>query len=100
MKLYIDEEIEDCMSCPCCSDEYYCNLLSRGVEHLRVNEKLKECPLQSISNHDNKLRQDERKNILDSLALSLVEFSEDFTMSRDDILNWLQECKNKMAGSD
>lgn len=36
------------------------------------------------------------KRICDNLALSIVEFSEDFTMSRDEILEWLQKNKSQL----
>lgn len=39
---------------------------------------------------------DNTKQLCDNLALSLVEFSEDFTMSRDEILEWLQKYKNQI----
>lgn len=39
---------------------------------------------------------DYTKQVCDNLALSLVEFSGDFTMSRDEILDWLQKYKDQI----
>lgn len=41
-------------------------------------------------------RQECTKQVCDNLALSLVEFSKDFTMSRDEILEWLQKYKDQI----
>lgn len=51
MKVYVDEFPKDCLDCPC-ECEYYCNLIHEDVGCSKYGEIHKECPLQSIADHD------------------------------------------------
>lgn len=90
-KVWVEKMPESCNDCSFAYDgkcqaleskEYYC------IENCRRGD----CPLIDIKTHDRELV----KEVCDDLALSLVEFSEDFTMSRDEILEWLQKYKDQI----
>lgn len=87
MRIYVDELPKDCIDCPC-ESEYYCNLLNEDVGCCEWGEIHKNCPLQSLADYT--------KQVYNNLALSLGEFSEEFTMSKDEILEWLQKYKDQI----
>lgn len=71
MKVYVDELLKDCIDCPC-ESEYYCNLLHEDVGCLKWGEIHKNCPLQSLVEHDKQVR----KEVLDKLCDMLSDRAE------------------------
>jgi hypothetical protein len=69
-----------------------------ALQNVETNEVTSYYALKDIEKHDQKIRAEERKKVYNELALGLVEFSGDFTMTRDEILNWLQKQKEKNKG--
>ena len=57
MKIYVDELPKDCIDCPC-ESEYYCNLLKEDIGCCKWGEIHKNCPLQSIADHDKQVRKE------------------------------------------
>ena len=57
MKIYVDELPKDCIDCPC-ESEYYCNLLNEDVGCCKWGELHKDCPLQSLADHDKQVREE------------------------------------------
>ena len=82
MKVYVENEdvIKNCWECPCCDTEYrFCNALRKNTwedlhklsyekqekwleEHdwdiWEQHNKLKDCPIKSLSDHDKQLRKE------------------------------------------
>lgn len=57
MKVYVDELPKDCIGCSC-ESEYYCNLLKEDIGCCKWGEIHKNCPLQSIFDHDKQVRKE------------------------------------------
>ena len=66
MKVYVDELPKDCIGCPC-ESEYYCNLLKEDIGCCKWGEIHKNCPLQSISDHDKQVRKEVIEEIKENL---------------------------------
>ena len=72
MKVYVDELPKDCIGCPC-ESEYYCNLLKEDIGCCKWGEIHKNCPLQSISNHDKQVRKEVVEEIKERLKKANLE---------------------------
>ena len=72
MKVYVDELPKDCIDCPC-ECEYYCNLLNEDVGCCKYGEIHKDCPLQSLSDHDKQLRNGVVEEIKERLKKANLE---------------------------
>lgn len=72
MKVYVDELPKDCIDCPC-ESEYYCNLLNEDVGCCEWGEIHKNCPLQSLSDHDNQVRKEVVEDIKERLKKANLE---------------------------
>ena len=72
MKVYVDELPKDCIDCPC-ESEYYCNLLNEDVGCCKWGEIHKNCPLQSLSDHDNQVRKEVVEDIKERLKKANLE---------------------------
>ena len=55
MKVYVDKLPKDCIDCPC-ESEYYCNLLNEDIGCCKCGEIHKDCPLQTLADHDKQVR--------------------------------------------
>ena len=73
MKVYVDELPKDCIDCPC-ESEYYCNLLNEDVGCCKWGEIHKNCPLQSLSDHDKQVRKEVCKEIRKTLFEFLLTY--------------------------
>ena len=72
MKVYVDELPKDCIDCPC-ESEYYCNLLKEDIGCCKWGELHKNCPLQSLSDHDKQLRKEVVEEIKERLKKANLE---------------------------
>ena len=72
MKVYVDELPKDCIDCPC-ESEYYCNLLKEDIGCCKWGEIHKNCPLQSISDHDKQVRKEVVEEIKERLKKANLE---------------------------
>ena len=72
MKVYVDELPKDCIGCPC-ESEYYCNLLKEDIGCCKWGEIHKNCPLQSISDHDKQVRKEVVEEIKERLKKANLE---------------------------
>ena len=72
MKVYVDELPKDCIGCPC-ESEYYCNLLKEDIGCCKWGEIHKNCPLQTISNHDKQARKEVVEEIKERLKKANLE---------------------------
>lgn len=72
MKVYVDELPKDCIDCPC-ESEYYCNLLKEDIGCCKWGELHKNCPLQSLSDHDKQLRKEVCDEIKERLKKANLE---------------------------
>ena len=72
MRIYVDELPKDCIDCPC-ESEYYCNLLNEDVGCCEWGEIHKNCPLQSLSDHDNQVRKEVVEDIKERLKKANLE---------------------------
>ena len=72
MKVYVDELPKDCIDCPC-ESEYYCNLLKEDIGCCKWGELHKNCPLQSLSDHDKQLRNGVVEEIKERLKKANLE---------------------------
>ena len=94
MKVYVDELPEDCIECPC-ESENYCNLMNEYVDCILCEKRHQDCPLQSLADYTKQVR----KELIDKLAIFLIAtFSKDAEFSVEEILNWLQEVKDQIQG--
>ena len=84
MKIYVDESPKDCIECPC-ETEYYCNLLNEDVGYLKWGEIHKDCPLQSIADHDKQVRKEVCEEIKQKIK-TLIE-SKDFKLCNHEYAN-------------
>lgn len=105
MKVYVDELPKDCIGCPC-ESEYYCNLLKEDIGCCKWGEIHKNCPLQTISNHDKQVR----KEVCETIKSNLLDFSHSYWkvfkqngkqyMTDDDLIDCLNEILDKIQGSE
>lgn len=72
MKVYVDELPKDCIGCPC-ESEYYCNLLKEDIGCCKWGEIHKNCPLQTISDHDKQVRKEVVEEIKERLKKANLE---------------------------
>ena len=58
MKLYVEKLPKNCEDCPFAKNKWYCGILDCTINYaLSITKKgiRKDCPLQTIKNHDNEL---------------------------------------------
>lgn len=103
MKVYVSELPKDCIDCPC-ESEYYCNLLNEDVGCLKWGEIHKDCPLQSLTEHDKQVR----KELIGDLKEELKRNGRcsirkigiiDFLIEMDKLNEILEEFKGEQNGS-
>lgn len=74
MKVYVDEMPNCCRECKYLSKYGYCDLLDRKVNNVLCdNPLLYGCPLHSLTNHDQQVRADERKKVVEEIRTQLYK---------------------------
>lgn len=63
MRVYVDELPKNCIDCPC-ECEGFCNLIPLDCCY---GTPPKECPLQTITDHDKQVRKQVRKQVCDEI---------------------------------
>ena len=77
MKVYVDELPESCWKCPCyIGVNCRCKLLHRDID-IYGSDKQKDCPLQSLTDHDKQVRKELISEIKEKLKPKEIFHPED-----------------------
>lgn len=102
-KVYVDELPESCSKCPCTHEDFaecnWCQVFDNGLltfipDEIYSKERLKNCPLQSLKQHDQELVKEVCEKIKNKLG-SIEDILINLGNGKEDALNYFMYILNK-----